>query len=107
LYIKKLLNKGEKTMSTFFMLGKYSSASMKGMSAKRTEESNGIIKKFGGELVSMYALLGRYDLVLIVNFPGIEDVMKASVALGKLTGISFTTHPAITVEQFDKMIAGM
>ena len=92
-------------MSTFFMLGKYSSESMKGMSTERTDESTGIIKKFGGELVSMYALLGGYDLVLIVNFPGIEDIMKASVALGKLTGISFTTYPAVTVEQFDKMIA--
>jgi uncharacterized protein with GYD domain len=92
-------------MSTFFMLGKYSSESMKGMSTERTDESIGIIKKFGGELVSMYALLGGYDLVLIVNFPGIEDIMKASVALGKLTGISFTTYPAVTVEQFDKMIA--
>jgi uncharacterized protein with GYD domain len=92
-------------MSTFFMLGKYSSESMKGMSPERTEKSNGIIKKFGGKLVSMYALLGGYDLVLIVNVPGIEDVMKASVALGKLTGISFTTYPAVTVEQFDKMIA--
>ncbi len=94
-------------MSTFFMLGKYSSESMKKMSAKRTEESNALIKKFSGELVSMYALLGRYDLVLIVNFPGIEDVMKASVALGRLTGISFTTHPAVTVEQFDRMIANI
>jgi len=92
-------------MSTFFMLGKYSLESMKGMSTERTDESTGIIKKFGGELVSMYALLGGYDLVLIVNFPGIEDIMKASVALGKLTGISFTTYPAVTVEQFDKMIA--
>jgi len=87
------------------MLGKYSLESMKGMSTERTDESTGIIKKFGGELVSMYALLGGYDLVLIVNFPGIEDIMKASVALGKLTGISFTTYPAVTVEQFDKMIA--
>jgi uncharacterized protein with GYD domain len=101
------MKKGEKTMSTFFMLGKYSSESMKGMSAKRTKESNDIIKKFGGELVSMYALLGGYDIVLIVNLPGIEDVMKVSVALAKLTGISFTTYPAITVEQFDKMIGEM
>ena len=94
-------------MSTFFMLGKYSSESMKKMSAKRTEESNALIKKFGGQVVSMYALLGGYDLVLIVSFQGIEDVMKASVALGRLTGISFTTYPAVTVEQFDKMIANI
>jgi hypothetical protein len=31
--------------------------------------------------------------------------MQASVALNKLTGISFTTLPAVTVEEFDKLIA--
>ena len=53
----------------------------------------------------MYTLLGEYDLVLIVNFPKVEDIMKVSVALSKLTGISFTTYPAVSVEQFDKLIA--
>ncbi len=92
------------TMATFFMLGRYSPDAVKGISADRTKKSNNIIKKFEGELVSMYALLGVYDLVLIVDFPGIEAAMKASVALSRLTGISFTTHPAVTVEEFDKMI---
>ena len=92
-------------MGTFFMFGKYSSEAMKGMSAKRTEEANSLIKKLGGEVISIYALLGVHDLVLIVNFPGIEQAMKASVALSKSTGVSFTTSPAITVEEFDRMVA--
>ena len=92
-------------MGTFFMFGKYSSEAMKGMSAKRTEEANSLIEKLGGEVVSIYALLGVHDLVLIVNFPGIEQAMKASVALSKSTGVSFTTSPAVTVEEFDRMLA--
>lgn len=32
--------------------------------------------------------------------------MKASVELAKLLGISFTTAPAVTVEEFDKLIEG-
>jgi hypothetical protein len=31
--------------------------------------------------------------------------MQASAALSKLTGISFTTSPAVTVEEFDKLMA--
>jgi len=54
---------------------------------------------------SMYVLLGEKDLVFIVNFPEIEQAIKASVALSKLTGISFTTLPAVSVEEFDKMIS--
>ncbi|NVM25891.1 MAG: GYD domain-containing protein [Desulfobacterales bacterium] len=92
-------------MGTFFMFGKYSSEALKEISAERTDKANNLIKKFGGEVISMYALLGKKDLVFIVNLPGIEQAMKASVALSKLTGISFTTSPAVTVEEFDKMIA--
>ena len=92
-------------MATFFMFGKYSSEAVKGISADRTEQGNRVIKKFGGEVISLYALLGEQDLVLIAEFPGIEEAMKASVALSKLTGISFTTSPAVPVEDFDKMIA--
>jgi len=92
-------------MATFFMFGKYSSEAVKGMSPKRTKEAETLIKKFGGKVESIYALLGEKDLVFIVNFPGIEQVIKASVALSKMTGIGFTTLPAVTVEEFDKLIS--
>ncbi|HBH87170.1 MAG TPA: hypothetical protein DDY17_06170 [Syntrophaceae bacterium] len=92
-------------MGTFFLFGKYSSAALKGMSASRTEKVLKLIKKFGGEVKSIYALLGEVDLVFILTFPDVEKAMQASVALTKLTGISFTTLPAVTVEEFDKMMA--
>ena len=91
-------------MATFFMFGKYSSEAIKEMSAERTDKGFSLIKKFGGEVNSMYALLGEHDLVIIANFPGIEQAMKASVALSKLTGISLKTSPAVAVEDFDKMM---
>ena len=94
-------------METFLMVGKYSSNALKGMSAERTKEGTNLIKKFGGKVKSMYALLGEKDLVFIVTFPGLEQAMKASIALNKLTGISFTTSPAVTVEDFDKFVSEM
>ncbi len=90
-------------MSTFFMFGKYSSEAIKGISASRTEKSRGIISDLGGSLKAGYALLGQYDIVLIVELPDIETAMKASLALNKLTGIAFATVPAVSVEQFDKL----
>ena len=94
-------------MSTFLMFGRYSSEAVKQISAERTGKATGVIKKFGGQVNSMYALLGEYDLVLIVELPGVEEAMKASLVLSQLTGISFSTSPAVTVETFDKMVAGM
>lgn len=92
-------------MATFIMFGKYTPEAVKGISAERTKKAVSLLKKFGGEVKSTYALLGEKDLLLIVTFPGLEEAMKASVALSKLTGVSFTTSPAVTVEEFDKMMA--
>ena len=36
--------------------------------------------------------------------PGMKQALKASVALSKMTGIAFTTSPAVTLEVFDKLI---
>ncbi len=92
-------------MTTFLMFGKYSAEAVKGVSGERTKEAIGLIKKFGGQVNSMYAILGEYDLVLVVSFPGVKEAMKASMTLNKITGISFSTCPAMTVEEFDKMVA--
>lgn len=92
-------------MATFLMFGKYSPDALKGMSAERTASAVDLIKGLGGEVQSMHATLGQQDLVLIVSLPGNEEAMKASVALGRLTGIAFSTAPAVTVETFDKLMA--
>ena len=91
-------------MNTYFMFGKYSTESIKGISAERTKKANDIILKLGGKIVAQYALLGDKDLVFIVNLPGAEEIIQASINLHKLTGISFSSVPAITVEKFDKIL---
>jgi uncharacterized protein with GYD domain len=91
-------------MATFLMLGNYSSESLAGASARRTEQAVDLIKDFGGKVQSMYATLGPSDLFLVIDFPGTEEAMKASIALNKLTNIAFTTSPAVPVEVFDKLV---
>ena len=91
-------------MTTFFMFGKYSVESLKKISGKRTQSAVNLINKFGGKTERMYALLGKTDLIFITTFPGIEQAMKASVGLSKLTEISFTTSPALPIKEFDKIM---
>ena len=92
-------------MSTYLMLGKYSSEAMKKITAERTKKAVNLIEKVGGKVESMYALLGENDLAFIVSFPGTQEAMKASIALTKLTDISFSTYPAIIIEEFDKIVS--
>lgn len=91
-------------MATFFMFGKYSHDSVKEISSKRTVATKDLIEKVGGKLEAGFALLGEYDLLLQVEFPGKKEAMKTSVELSKLLGIGFTTAPAISIEEFDKLI---
>jgi uncharacterized protein with GYD domain len=94
-------------MATFVMFGKYSPKSLKEASGERTKEALDAIKQFNGQVEAMYATLGPSDLVVIASFPGTEQAMQASIALTKLTNIGFTTSPAVTVDVFDKLLAGV
>jgi len=88
-------------MTTFFMFGKYSKDAVKGIAAKRTAKAEQLIAGFGGKMRSVYALLGEYDMVIIADLPGTQEVFHASVEITKETGINFTTSPAIAIADFD------
>jgi len=86
------------------MFGKYSPGSIKEISAERTQKANQLISENGGSVKSGYALLGETDLVLVADFPGNDAAIKASVGLAKLLGIAFSTAPAVSMEEFDKLV---
>ena len=91
-------------MAIYVMFGTYSSEALRAVSSQRTYEAVAVIKKHGGELKAVYALLGEVDLLAIVDLPDIEHAMQTSVALNKLLGISFRTAPAMSIEAFDKLM---
>jgi uncharacterized protein with GYD domain len=91
-------------MATYLMFGKYAMESVQAISVERTEQAMALVKQNGGELKAGYALLGDIDLVLIVDLPDTERAMKTSAALSELLGISFSTAPAVNMEDFDKLM---
>lgn len=93
-------------MATFLMFGKYSAEGVKGISSQRTKKAEDLIKKQGGQVKAIYAMLGMADLLVIVDLPGVEAAIQTSVALANLTGVSFCTHPAVSVEEFDQLLGG-
>ncbi len=88
-------------MSTFCMMGKYDKDSLAEASGGRTREAENLIARYQCTVKSMYALLGQNDLILIVDLPSVEDAMKVSIGLTKLTGIAFVTSPAMSIKDFD------
>ena len=94
-------------MATFIMIGKYSPEAVKDISSNRTEKTVGLVRELGGKIVAMYALLGDQDFVLIVEFSDTKTAMKASLCLSMLTGISFSSYPAVSVDDFDRMLGAV
>ncbi|MDW7740119.1 MAG: GYD domain-containing protein [Bacillota bacterium] len=90
-------------MSLYLMFGKYSGDSLNKISAERTEKAMDLIQENGGAIKAAYATLGDNDLLFVVNFPKISSVIKTSVEMGNMLGINFSTTPAITVNEFDKL----
>ncbi len=93
-------------MTTFIMRGRYSAEAIKQISGGRTTKGIEIVQECGGKFVAAYATMGETDVLVIAEFPGVNDAIKASVALNKALGISFSTVPALRVEDFDKLISG-
>jgi uncharacterized protein with GYD domain len=91
-------------MATYLMFGNYTMDAVKEISAKRTEKAQALIEKHGGKVIAGYALLGKTDLVLVLEFTENNQAMKTSVALSRLLGISFTTAPAVGLEEFDMLM---
>lgn len=91
-------------MATYLMFGQYSAASVQKISAKRTEDSMELVKKLGGKIKDGYAMLGDQDLMLILEAKDNQTAMQISVELSKLLEVSFTTAPAVSIEEFDKLM---
>ena len=92
-------------MTTYFLTGTYGADAIRGISRKRTSDVSKMIEEMGGKVVSIYLLLGEKDLVIIADFPGLKEAIKGSVSISRMTGITFTTSPAITAGEFDEFMA--
>ena len=91
-------------MPQYVMLGKYSAESLRKASPQRTRKVHQTVQSMAGRVRSIHALLGCYDLMLVVEFPTNEMAMEAAVAISRDLGIGFTTCPSVPVDQFDRML---
>lgn len=92
-------------MTTFIMRGSYSAEAIRQISKARTAKAEKIVASCDGKIVSVYATMGCSDLLIIAEFPDVSQAMKASVAMNKAFGISFSTVPALPVEEFDRLFS--
>jgi hypothetical protein len=53
--------------------------------------------------LNCFALLGDRDIMLLVNLPTNTEAIQVALAIARLTGASFSTYPAISMDEFDRI----
>ena len=74
---------------------------------KRLDEAKKAFKAAGGELKQWYRVMGRYDAVVISEFPNDEVAMKVAVVIESLGALRTEGSRAFTEDEYRKIIASL
>jgi uncharacterized protein with GYD domain len=72
---------------------------------KRFQASKSMAEKLGGKLLSAYVTTGHYDVVLTLEMPNGEAMIKFASAIFGSGNASTTTVRAYTPDEFSKLVA--
>ena len=86
-------------MSLYFLLGTLSAAGQKMVYDDRELLVNATrdIRIEGAEILGRYAVLGRYDFVMMIEADDNDAVARLSLEMGVRTGLHIETLPAIAI----------
>jgi uncharacterized protein with GYD domain len=96
-------------MATYVFLVTYTQTGIESVkeSPKRLEGAKALLKSLGCELKSFFLLLGRYDVMYIVEAPNDEAIAKAALVLSSSGRIKTETIRAFTEDEYRTLIGGM
>ena len=86
-------------MSLYFLLGTLTSAGQKMVHENHdlVIDATRDIKIEGAEVLGQYAVLGKYDFVMMVEANDNDAVARLSLEIGVRTGLHVETLPAIAI----------
>ncbi len=64
------------------------------------DQASKIIAEFGAKIINVWATLGPYDFVGLVEAPDDEAMMAAAAKVGASLGIEAVTMPAVASSEF-------
>ncbi len=74
-------------------------------SSKRYQASKDMAEKLGGKLLSAYVTTGQYDVVLTVEMPNGEAMVKFVSAISATGNARTTTVRAYRPDEFSKLVS--
>ncbi len=95
-------------MATFIRLVTLTDQGVKniGKFTEHVAEARKILEANNAKLVQIYATLGRYDFVAIIEAPDEKAAMTASALIASQGTFRAETLPAVPLEEFKKTVEG-
>ena len=92
-------------MQTYVTLWKYTKDGLMDIkkTAKRFEFVKKVIKSAGGKLLSIYGLVGEYDVVTVMEMPDEKAVAATLLKICSTGRITSQTMIALSVDEFLKI----
>jgi len=96
-------------MPHFVILIRYTQQGMAKIkeSPARLDAAKKAAEKAGGKIHAWYLTMGKYDAVLISEFPNDEAGAKFALSVGALGNVTTQTLKAFTETEYRKIIGGL
>lgn len=96
-------------MSHFVSLLRYTQQGIAkiNQSPARLDAAKKAAEKAGGKVHSWYLTMGRFDAVLISEFPSDEAAAKFTLSVGSLGNVTTETLKAFTEPEYRKIVGGI
>jgi uncharacterized protein with GYD domain len=76
-------------------------------SPKRLDAGKKAAEKLGGRILGWYLTMGKYDAVLITEFPNDDACAQFMLSLGALGNVTTQTLRAFNEAEYRKIIGGL
>jgi uncharacterized protein with GYD domain len=96
-------------MPSYIVLGSWTQKGIENIkqSPTRLDTAKKVFEVQGGKMLGFYMTMGRYDFVVLSEFPNDESAAKAALTLGAAGGIRTETLKAFSEAEYRKVIGSL
>ena len=96
-------------MATYINLVRFTQQGIQNIkqSPARLDAAKQAFRAIGAEIKEFYLVMGKYDIVLVVEAPDDETIAKVTLAIGSLGNVRTETLRAFTEDEYRKVIADL
>lgn len=96
-------------MPTYITLVNYTQKGIENVkeSPQRLEAAKKAFQRLGAKLKEFYLVMGRYDIILVIEAPNDEAVAKIALALGSLGSVRTESFRAFKEDEYREIISSL